>query len=92
MRFVWLLCLYLLVPAVWADTLLIEAIEGIPPNTADGLPRPRLGMSMAAVESRFGAPELEIPAVGEPPITRWFYDRFTVYFEQESVLRAVVHR
>ncbi len=51
---------------------------------------PRRGMSMAAVEARFGAPRSRIAAVGEPPIARWEYDGFTVYFERDRVLHAVV--
>lgn len=51
---------------------------------------PRRGMSMSAVESRFGAPRNRIAAVGEPPIARWEYDGFTVYFERDLVLHTVV--
>jgi hypothetical protein len=29
--------------------------------------------------------------VGDPPITRWVYDRFTVYFENDRVIHSVVH-
>ncbi len=51
---------------------------------------PRRGMSMTAVEARFGAPRNRIAAVGEPPISRWEYDGFTVYFERDLVLHTVV--
>ncbi|MEZ5460132.1 MAG: hypothetical protein R3E65_12810 [Steroidobacteraceae bacterium] len=51
---------------------------------------PRRGMRMNDVEARFGAPESRTPAVGEPPISRWDYAGFTVYFERDIVLHAVV--
>ncbi len=51
--------------------------------------RPSRGMSMAAVESRFGQPASRHNAVGEPPITRWDYPGFAVYFEHQLVIHAV---
>jgi hypothetical protein len=47
-------------------------------------------MSMAEVESRFGAPAERFAAVGQPPITRWVYPSFVVYFEYQTVVHAVV--
>lgn len=75
------------VSGVAADTLLIESVQ-----QATGLERPAKGDSMAQVEARFGAPEQIIPAVGQPPITRWVYPDFTVYFEGDRVLHAVARR
>ena len=74
------------------DTLVIPALEREPPNSPEGLPRPTRGMDMDGVLLRFGEPRERLPAVGEPPITRWMYDGYTVYFEGRSVLRAVVTR
>ena len=51
---------------------------------------PARGMSMAEVESRFGAPSERFAAVGQPPITRWVYPSFVVYFEYQTVVHAVV--
>ena len=51
---------------------------------------PGRGMSMATVLKQFGEPKEKIPAVGEPPITRWVYDNFIVYFESEYVIESVV--
>jgi hypothetical protein len=34
--------------------------------------------------------EVAIPAVGRPPISRWEYPGFIVYFEHEHVIHAVV--
>jgi len=52
---------------------------------------PGRGMHMDQVEARFGAPKEKIPAVGDPPITRWVYDNYTVYFERDIVLDSVIH-
>lgn len=51
--------------------------------------RPSRGMSMSAVEARFGQPAARHNAVGEPPITRWDYPGFAVYFEHQFVIHAV---
>jgi hypothetical protein len=52
--------------------------------------RPARGMRMSNVEARFGAPQNRHPAVGEPPITRWDYPGFAVFFEHDRVIHAVV--
>ena len=52
--------------------------------------RPARGMLMSAVEQKFGAPLNRHPAVGQPPITRWDYDGFAVFFEKDRVIHAVV--
>jgi hypothetical protein len=52
---------------------------------------PRRGISMSAVEARFGAPRARHAAVGQPPITRWDYEGFSVYFEHQHVVHAVAH-
>ena len=75
------------------DTLVMPALgQQGPPNRPEGLPRPTRGMDMDRVLQRFGEPAQRLAAVGEPPITRWIYDRYTVYFEGRIVLRAVVTR
>lgn len=52
--------------------------------------QPARGMSMEKVEAAFGAPTSRVPAVGQPPITRWDYPGFIVYFEHNLVLHSVV--
>jgi hypothetical protein len=52
-------------------------------------------MSMDKVEAKYGAPTRRVPAVGgassaQPPITRWEYPGFTVYFENNHVVHTVV--
>jgi hypothetical protein len=51
---------------------------------------PERGSTMATVEARFGAPQTRHEAVGSPPITRWDYAGFSVFFEKDRVIHAVV--
>ncbi|MES9846323.1 MAG: hypothetical protein ABW162_15110 [Candidatus Sedimenticola sp. PURPLELP] len=84
-----------LIPAasvVTADVLLLDAISENPVNSAEGVPRPGAGQTMDQVRSRFGEPANEIPWIGDPPISRWVYDDFTVYFEHDHVITTVIHR
>ncbi len=53
--------------------------------------RPSRGMSMKTVEAKFGAPQNRHPAVGKPAITRWDYPAFSVFFENQYVIHAVVN-
>jgi len=55
---------------------------------------PGRGATMAAVERQYGAPMRRHAAVGgdqpqHPPITRWDYDGFAVFFENQHVVAAV---
>jgi hypothetical protein len=52
-------------------------------------PQPAPGMLMRAVEKRFGAPANRHPTVGKPPITRWDYPGFSVFFEGDRVIHSV---
>jgi hypothetical protein len=70
-----------------AELLLIDGQVRV--RTAD-VPTPTRGMTMRSVEERFGAPENRAPTVGQPPITRWDYPGFSVYFEHDRVLHSVV--
>jgi hypothetical protein len=72
--------------AAQADTLLLESVA------QSQVERPTRGMEMIRVEQRFGAPAERVPAVGEPPISRWVYPGYTVYFEGSLVLHSVIHR
>lgn len=82
----------LLATPVHAEVLLIDAISAEPANAADGIPRPARGMTMNQVRAKFGEPDMEHPWVGDPPITRWDYPSYSVFFEHEYVLNTVVHR
>ena len=69
-----------------ADTLIMNGIEQ---DRATASQRPSSGMSMDKVAAQFGAPDTKDPAVGKPPITRWEYKDFVVYFEYDHVIHAV---
>ncbi len=78
--------------AIWAslasaDVLLIEEVR----HAAD-LAVPDNGTGMAEVEARFGSPGSKQGPVGDPPITQWLYDRWSVYFEYDKVLFTVLHK
>lgn len=81
--------LSLFAAASHAETLLLDGIDQASPSNAQ---RPRAGMSMSAVESTYGSPSDRHGAVGQPPITRWDYPGFSVYFEHETVIHAVAAR
>jgi hypothetical protein len=51
---------------------------------------PHRGMTMDQVAGKFGAPMTKVAAVGNPPISRWEYPGFVVYFEHEHVIHSVV--
>ncbi len=75
-----------------ADRLLIERAR-----QAESMPLPQRGQSMGQVEAGFGAPrEKRAPVGGDrpqhPPITRWVYEGFSVYFENDRVIDAVLNR
>ena len=48
-------------------------------------------MSMNSVRAKFGQPNSEATPVGQPPINRWYYDLYTVYFEFDRVIISVVN-
>ena len=58
----------------------------------DASGKPTRGMSQASVESSFGAPQSSRQAVGDPPITRWEYSGFIVFFEFDKVIHSVSKR
>jgi hypothetical protein len=51
---------------------------------------PTRGMTMNQVAAKFGAPVTKVAAVGKPPISRWEYPGFIVYFEADHVIDSVV--
>lgn len=84
-------CMFLALAAgaARADTLLIDGVEA---DAQSASTRPKSGMTMTAVESTYGAPAQKHATVGQPPITRWDYPGFSVYFEHDRVIHAVVRR
>ena len=52
---------------------------------------PQTGESRRSVLERFGLADEEHAPVGQPPITRWDYREFSVYFEYDHVVNSVRH-
>jgi hypothetical protein len=83
-----LLTLMLLVSnPISADVLLVESIQSAPEMMTPGK-----GLTMSQVRQQFGGPLSELDAVGDPPITRWEYNGFSVFFEHDLVLHSVIQR
>lgn len=75
-----------------ADVLLVERVQA-----GAQVALPSQGMRMAEVEARFGAPSQRLdPRGGQkrdwPTIHRWVYPAFTVYFERDRVVNAVLNK
>jgi len=70
-----------------AETIAVD--NGIAVKQTD-VAAPTRGMTMDEVTAKFGPPTTKIPAVGKPPISRWEYAGFVVYFEFEHVVHSVV--
>ena len=80
------------VPTAHAEKLLMERVQ-----QEKGANLPARGTTMARVEQQYGAPLDKLaPAGGDAPlhpvINRWVYDRFTVYFEKDRVIDAVLNK
>src|SRR3984893_11013644 len=73
--------------AARAETIAVD--NGIAVKESD-VATPARGMTMDQVATKFGAPVSKTPAVGNPPISRWEYPGFVVYFEREHVIHSVV--
>lgn len=76
----------LMIPAASADILLIEKVR-------ERMQRdlPENGLHMNEVENRYGSPAERYSPVGDPPITRWVFDDYSVYFEYQLVIDSVLH-
>lgn len=72
--------------AAGADVLLIEEVR-------ERMQRdlPANGMTKEEVRRRYGDPAQRHAPVGEPPITRWVYDDYSVYFEYDLVIESVLN-
>ncbi len=60
-----------------------------PSQRFDAPGKPTRGMTQSRVEAEFGEPTPRRAPVGEPPITRWDYPGFAVFFEYDKVIHAV---
>ena len=84
-RIVLALALALTAQIASADVLLIDEVR-----QSERMVLPTNGITKAQTEAKFGAPSKKLPAVGDPPITRWEYKDFNVYFEYDLVLFTVL--
>lgn len=73
-----------------ADTLTMPEPEPEATQQDSSVQVPGRGMTMTAVEEKFGSPDTKYDEVGDPPITRWDYPQFSVYFEYQYVIHSVV--
>ncbi len=92
LRTVPLLAMLALAGAVSAETLLVDRVY-----QENSSSMPMRGMTMDQVQARFGAPSARLdPRGGQkhqwPTINRWNYPAFTVYFEKNKVIDAVVNK
>jgi hypothetical protein len=69
-----------------ADVLIIDEVR-----QADRMELPKNGQNKADIEAKFGTPAEKRAAVGDPPISSWKYDTYSVYFEYDLVLFTVLH-
>jgi len=77
----------------YAETDLFGApSDATPAAPLENIPTPVNGMSMDTVINNFGEPATRMSPVGDPPITRWLYNQFTVYFERNLVIHSVTNR
>jgi hypothetical protein len=87
-----LACLLAPAGAVVAETLVVNDQVQLRPSDVQ---TPHRGETMKAVEQHFGQPKERHAAVGggndhQPPITRWDYPQFAVFFEKDRVIHTVV--
>ena len=73
-----------------AETLQMEGTDNSSRFEHEG--KPSRGMTQANVEAKFGQPGSRDAAVGDPPISRWEYADFVVFFEYDRVIHAVSKR
>ena len=70
-----------------ADVLLIDRVEA-----KSSFDVPKKSATMNQVRAQYGDPISESAPVGEPPITRWVYPDYVVYFEHQHVITTVLKK
>ncbi len=86
-RIVLAIMLAFTIQPIAADVLLIEEVR-----QSERMQLPVNGQSKADITAKYGSPVKQHAAVGDPPISRWEYDKYSVYFEYDLVLFSVLHR
>ncbi len=77
--------------AMGTDSSVQPAADEPTMDVASDVQMPIKGNSKDIVDKDFGHPKQAVAAVGQPPIERWIYDQFTVYFENQVVIHSVAH-
>ena len=85
-RIVLAIMLAFTIQPIAADVLLIDEVR-----QSERMQLPGNGESKADVSTKFGSPAKKAAAVGDPPISRWDYAEYSVYFEHDLVLFTVLH-
>ena len=85
-RMLAVLCGLAVTSAAVAETIVVDDQLMVKQSQVE---RPKRGITMSQVEERFGAPVSKHPTVGTPPITRWDYSGFSVFFERDRVIDSV---
>jgi hypothetical protein len=84
-RIVLITLLTLMAGSAAADVLILDEVR-----QAGRMNLPDNGETMTQVEAQLGTPQKRHQAVGDPPITRWDYERYSIYFEHDRVLSTVL--
>ncbi len=71
-----------------ADEVIIPVME----QGDHSVTLPHNSQTKDEVREQFGEPQKQVEAVGNPPISRWEYEKFTVFFENDLVLHAVLKK
>ena len=79
-----------LAASIQAETLDMQGTDNA--SRFEHAGKPSQGMTQERVEAKFGQPKSRVAAVGEPPISRWEYQDFVVFFEYDRVIHAVTRR
>lgn len=79
-----------LLGTVGAQNLDMSGAEGS--ITFDQPGKPTRGMTQQRVRANFGEPQSTVAAIGDPPISRWVYADFVVFFEYDKVIHSVTKR
>jgi hypothetical protein len=89
----------LLPTSAWADTLQTQTVQSVPLRVKVQKEQrynlPKRGMTMDQVKREYGAPEKVLATRGgsskhQPPIHRWEYPKYIVYFEYSHVIHSVL--
>ncbi|MER3546303.1 MAG: hypothetical protein C4338_01385 [Rhodanobacteraceae bacterium] len=81
-------------PLVLPSSALAESLR-MKVRQEQGMNLPKRGMTMSQVERQYGAPLRKLQTRGgdsprHPPIHRWEYANYIVYFERNHVIHSVI--